>query len=173
MGTFFLHSWVKLKRGAPNSARFHDWLLFVRHIVLSRLIETLTSFLMKRRGAWNISGLEFLQCAAELCSNQSIIHLGGWLCYGHAAKWEWAGRAVSTHFTQELLTGEIKPLNVDFIFLWCAGGDESAPKWSSKPKEKFAPLTLKCCKQHIRYRHLWDSLWHQTAKKMNCLHIYK
>jgi len=57
-----------------GEARPPDWSPTVCHIVLSRLIESVTSFFFyiaqKKRNK-----CEFPQCGIELCSNQSIIHL--------------------------------------------------------------------------------------------------
>lgn len=60
----------------------------------------------------NISGLEFLQCSIELCRNQSIIHLRVAVlrpCFKkHAKTGMGPEHAASTHFTQKMLTGEIR-----------------------------------------------------------------
>lgn len=94
---------------ARREAWFHNWLPIVCHIVLSRLIETLTSFLIirtkKKKKLEIFQALNFHNAALNYAAISQLFISVAVLrpCFKKHAKWEWAERAVSTHFTQNCL----------------------------------------------------------------------
>ena len=121
-GLKFLRVWTR------REARLHDWLPIVCHIVLSRLIETLTSFLMckkKKKKDRKKKGLKYFRpwifTMQHWIMQQSVNYSSLWLCCGHALKSMQNGYGPSVlcqHISLRIAYQRDLSLRVDFVLFF-------------------------------------------------------